>query len=126
MRSTTLTNIFSFGEKAITQLRAVMSFTVKIERAGVVQPGTFLASSPPIGHALLANVGIELTQHERFWFWDRGSGGIQDSPQAGDYLIDQSDGSRWRILPQDDGTASWRFHGQMRNMIHAKTVAEQF
>jgi len=125
-------NLFSYGENALTQLRPVMSFSVVIERDGVPQAnGPFNATSPPIGHALLAEIGIELSQHERFWFWDmlhldRAPDFFQDYPMAGDILIDQTDGSRWRILPQDDGTASWRYHGQLRGMIHCKTVLEEF
>lgn len=80
------------------------------------------ASSPPIGHELITEIGIDLSIHHRVFYIQRellDSIGF-DLPKIGQRVIDKSDNSRWRILPQD-GEYGWRYHGQDRTAIQILT-----
>ena len=80
------------------------------------------ASSPPIGHELLTETGLDLSIQQRVFYIkqvDLNSIGI-DKPCLGQIVIDKDDDSRWKILPQD-GEYGWRWHGQDRSAIQILT-----
>ena len=80
------------------------------------------ASSPPIGHEEFTETGLVLATHDRVFYIDRCElEKIEEGflPCIGQKVIDQSDGSRWKILPQDEH--AWRYHGQNRTAIQIKT-----
>ena len=94
---------------------------MKIQR-GVDVSQEFMASSPPIGHDLLTQVGLELSEHDRVLFWETelvlmDSGGQWGLPKRGDILIDQSDNSEWKVIPQGNGSEAWKYHGQDKTAV---------
>lgn len=110
-----VTNIHGFGASLQNALRAdVVGHSVSLERkdgATVVTVGPFGASSPPIGHQLMDETGLDISLHERDFYFQKDLTGSLGEPRIGDVVIDHEDDTRWRILPQG-GEYAWNWHGQ--------------
>ena len=99
-----------------------IAFLVKKSGELPTETEVITASSPPIGHEFESETGIDLSIQQRVFYitqTDLNSIDI-DKPCIGQIVIDQSDKSRWRVLPQD-GEFGWRWHGQDRTAIQILT-----
>ena len=115
-------NIHSIGMSLQNAMRPEIAchkitFLIRGEESEVVT-----ASSPPIGHNEETETGLVLVKQDRVFYIDRCelekiSEGFL--PCVGQTVIDKSDDSRWRILPQDE--FAWRYHGQDRTAIQILT-----
>ena len=119
-------NLYQYGEQLDNVLRPDTSAHEVTLTRDTVTSEVFSASSPPIGHVLLTETGLELTQHERYFFWQTIATPELGLPKQGDIVTDQADGSKWKVLPLQTGEAAWRWHGQLRTMIQVKTLMENF
>lgn len=123
-------NIHSIGMALTNAMRPeianhVIAFLVKVAGESPTETETITASSPPIGHDLLTETGLDLSvQHRVFYIEQEDLNTINiDKPCIGQKVIDKSDNSQWRILPQD-GEYAWRWHGQDRTAIQILTEQE--
>ena len=73
--------------------------------------GPFSASSGPIQNEMLTGDGVAIPIKNRIFNFDANLTGVLGEPQVGDEIVDTSDNTTWRILPQGDNYA-WRWHGQ--------------
>lgn len=116
-----MTNLHSAGEAlGAFVIAGATAHSVQLDRGGVVSD-VFAAASGPIGTPVLfAETGVVISQSERVFFWKATLTGALGLPVVGDIVIDQSDGSRWRILPTPTDDA-WQWHGQLRTMVQVFT-----
>lgn len=120
-------NIHSIGMALQNAMRPEIAgheITFVIKTSGELDAETdrVSASSPPIGHELITETGIDLAVHNRVFYvqlseLERIGIGL---PKIGQTVIDKSDDSRWRVLPQDS-EYGWRYHGQNRAAIQILT-----
>ena len=115
-------NIHSIGMALQNAMRPVIAchritFLIQGEESEEIS-----ASSPPIGHNEVTETGLVLVKHDRVFYIERTELEVISEgflPCVGQSVIDKSDGSRWRILPQDE--FAWRYHGQDRTAIQIIT-----
>ena len=116
-------NLHSLGEKLTSAMRVGVAHSVSVRRNGV-QVGPFIASSPPIGHELITDTGMDISDQNRDFYFDAINMAQLGYPKIGDIVIDNKDNSEWRVLPQNEDYA-WRWHGQMRNAYHVITKQDK-
>ena len=122
-------NIHSLGMALQNAMRPEVAghritFLLKTSGEEPTETEVIPASSPPIGHELETETGLDLSIHQRVFYielCDLKSIGI-GLPCIGQIVVDKCDDSHWRILPQD-GKYAWRWHGQDRTAI--QILAEQ-
>ena len=95
----------------------------RIYGANVTVTDQFIGSSPPIGHELLTESGIDLSVKPRTFFFKKEYTGDLGEPQIGDIITDVDAGSRWKVLPQG-GTYAWRWHGSDMSAYSVMTEQE--
>ena len=110
-------NLHAIGESLqAAMIPAANEHLIQLKRGAEVSD-VFSASSPPIGHSLLVNdASLALSEHDRVFFWEKSLTGQFGLPRIKDIIIDQSDGSEWRVVPTDSNDA-WQWHGQTRTMV---------
>lgn len=113
-------SLIDLGEGLLDSMRTAMSaHMVSIDRSGTVV-GPFPASSPPIGHQLITETGLDISDQDRTFFFEAAHCGVLKQPRIGDVIIDHRDNSRWRILPLHNDHA-WNWHGQLRTNYRVLT-----
>lgn len=113
-------NLHSIGMGLTSGLRqAVANHTVKIRGNGITTD-ELPASSPPIGQELINELGLDLSNQNRIFYIDIQYFAELGKPQQGWHIIDMSDGSEWRILPQQNDYG-WQWHGQDRSSVRLLT-----
>lgn len=84
-------------------------------------------SSAPIGQFLQRATGLDLATQFRTFFFPREVFAEPPSgiglPQLNWIIIDQADGTSWRIIADEDEYA-WQYHGQLKTSIKVTTKAE--
>lgn len=107
-------NYHAIGASLMNRVRSgVAGHTVTYQRDNMIS-GPIEVGSPPIGHNLLTQTGIELSEHDRIFiiaFKDLSQFG---HPKRSDVIVDQVDGSKWTVRPPREVTECWRWHGQSR------------
>ena len=120
-------NIHSLGMALQNAMRPEIAghriaFLMKTSGELPTQTEVIPASSPPIGHELETETGLDLSIQNRVFYIEQAdlkSIGI-DKPCIGHIVVDKCDESYWRVLPQD-GEYGWRYHGQDRSAIQILT-----
>lgn len=117
-------NLYSLGSQLQNSMRkAAASRQVSLRREWDQQApvivGPFSASSPPIRHMLMSETGLDISEHERVFYFEAADlQGVQ--PQIGDLIVDHDDNdSLWRVLPQGDNYA-WQWHDQMKTAYQVR------
>lgn len=114
-----------YGEKA-SQWAIVNAdeHRITMTRGATVTP-EFSAGSPPIAHEVQLSIEVmHISEHNRTFWWKVGDNGDLGMPQRGDLITEVSDGTTWKLLPnnQDD---FWEWHGVGKSMIRVKTKQVQ-
>ncbi len=108
-------NIHSFGialENNVGTLAA--NSKIRLKRGGSISP-EFNAVATPIGHSLLFDSdAVQLSEHERVYYFQTGLTGALGLPMRGDEIIDGED--VFRIVP-DSNNAAWSYHGSTQERI---------
>ena len=119
-----MVNLHAFGNQLSKRVRETSAaHSISIRRIDSTV-GPFPASSPPIGHELLTDTGMDISDQNRDFYFHGKYLEILEQPQIGDIVIDHSDNSEWRVLPQNDDYA-WSWHGQMRTEYHVVTKQDK-
>lgn len=117
-------NIYGLGSILQNAVRrSGFSRSVSLRREVDGQPtlevGPFPASSPPVRHMLLAETGLDISEHERVFYFEAADLAGEE-PRIGDLIIDHEDGdSQWRILPQGNDYA-WQWHDQCKTAYQVR------
>lgn len=116
-------NAFSrAGMNLMNVTREDTGFDISLRRdnEGVLTTiGPFRAKSSPIGHALLTETGIDLSEHYRSLYFKASYTGELGEPRRGDIIIDEDD-TEWILLPMD-GDKAWRWHGSEKTAYRVLT-----
>ena len=113
-------NLHALGEKLLGSMRSAgAAHSVSLKR-GSTQVGPFAAASPPIGHELITETGIDISDQNRDFYFEASVTGVLGAPRIGDVIVDHADNSKWRILPQNNDYA-WNWHGQFRSAYKVTT-----
>jgi hypothetical protein len=124
-----MTNIHSFGSSLQDEMRGSVSahqvtYVRKVTGEQALTVAGICVSSPPIGRELLTDTGLDLNQTERTFIIRKSDiFAFVGEPRVGDLIIDESDRSTWRVLPQGTDSA-WKWHGQMRTAFLVRTKQE--
>ena len=119
-----MVNLHAFGNQLSTRMReASVAHSISVRRNGMTV-GPFPASSPPIGHELITETGLDVSDQNRDFYFAALHMGPLGYPRIGDVVIDHADNTEWRVLPQNQDYA-WRWHGQMRTDFHVITKQDK-
>lgn len=112
-----MANIHGIGAELQNAMRpAVAGHRITISN-GTRTTKTINASSPPIGQEILTETGLDLSEHDRVFFFKKEDlAGF--TLTRGCVVTDLSDWSTWKLLPQGQGAEHWwRWHDQNRKSI---------
>ena len=115
-----MTNIHSFGSSLQNEMRG----SVSAHQVTYVRKVTGEQALTVAGRELLTDTGLDLNQTERTFIIRKSDiFAFVGEPRIGDLIIDESDRSTWRVLPQGTDSA-WKWHGQMRTAFLVRTKQE--
>lgn len=83
-----------------------------------------MASTSTIDQSLLTETGLDISDQERTFYFDKTAMGVLVEPKISDVIIDHADETEWRVLPQDNDYA-WKWHGQMKNAFRVITKKDE-
>lgn len=108
-------NIHSIGMALTEAMRPeIANHFIRIETATATTVEPISASSAPIGQEFLSETGLDWAHQNRAFFFKKADiASLNSDPQLDWVVIDQADGSRWRVIPDRDEYA-WQPHGQLK------------
>ena len=110
-------NMFKAGSDLLNTMRPGFAGHRVVLCRGNSKSNPFYASSPPAGHQVLTLSGLELSEHDKVFYWalkdcDLGDG----KPRRGDVILDEW-GQKWTVRPSEERQESWHWHGQNQDAV---------